>query len=49
MIEVFTAALGWFKDTFDMLLKDGGYIGKAVVFMPVFSWLVRAVRSIIKK
>lgn len=49
MVQVWTAMIGWFKDTLDMFMSEGGYIGLAVVCMPVFSWLVRAVRSIIKK
>lgn len=49
MIEVFQASLNWFRDSFDMFLSDGGYVGMAIVFFPIFRLLIRAVRSIIKK
>lgn len=37
------------RNLFDMLLAKGGYIGIAVVCLPLFSRIVAAVRSIIKK
>lgn len=48
MTEVFSAMLSWMTKIFDFLLA-GGIIGVAIVCWPLYSRIVRAVRSIISR
>ena len=49
MIDVFEVMLEWLEDIFNMLLSTGGIIGVAIVCWPLYTRIVRAVRSIISR
>ena len=49
MIEVAEFFMEQLGAILDMFARDGGYIGMFIVCMPVLSWIVRAIRSIISK
>lgn len=49
MKEIFAFMLNSYRQLLDMLIEKGQFVGMAIVCWPVFTWLVRAVRSIIKK
>lgn len=49
MTDVMQAMLSWLQMIFDKLLSAGGIIGVAIVCWPLFTRIVRAVRSIITR
>lgn len=49
MIEVTQVLLSWLTKIFNMLLDKGDLIGIAIICWPLFSRIVRSLRSIIPR
>lgn len=49
MTQVFQFLLECCTGLLDMLASTGGIIGMAVICVPVLSWIVRSIRSVIHK
>lgn len=47
--EVTDFIISCFRELLDMLLSEGGIIGLSIVCMPILSWALRSVRSLISK
>lgn len=49
MIEVMRTLVSWLTNLLDMFMTDGGYVGLAVVCLPVLALLIKAIRSLVSR